>query len=213
MPGTNADTNTVGWTLPTSEADYLSMVVLVNTIGDENVLYNAYPADGTGSVRLMSRARSLHGLEEEAKRFRANVVLIDSEMAPDVKALAQVIHNLRHNREAPIITVELCRDVQWLETFRKLGALVTITSPLSPLELTRLNHELPLAFLKVTQEWLGPDYHPHWSGDELSVIHSGEYHSHTISVWSSKGGVGEVVSGARDRRGLWRGGQSAHTAD
>ena len=183
--------DTLGMPVSASEPDYLGMVVLVNTIGDENVLYNAYPADGTGSVRLMSRARSLHALEEEAKRFRANVVLIDSEMAIDVKALAQVIHNLRHNREYPIITVGLCRDVQWLETFRKLGALVTITSPISPLELTKLNHELPLAFLKVTQERLGPDYHPHWSEGELSVIHSGEYHSHTISVWSSKGGVGK----------------------
>ncbi|NJM42121.1 MAG: hypothetical protein HC853_15905 [Anaerolineae bacterium] len=87
---------------PAQESDYLSMVVLVNTIGDENALYNAYPADGAGSVRLMSRARSLHVLEEEARRFRANVVLIDSNMVEDVKALAQVIPQFANTiREYP----------------------------------------------------------------------------------------------------------------
>jgi pilus assembly protein CpaE len=171
--------------------DYLSIVALVSDIADENLLYNTYPANGTGPIRLMSRVRALYELEQEAHRFRANVVLIDSALADDVRALSQVIHNLRHHPEYPIITVGLCRDAQWLETFRKLGALSVITSPISPLELQKLNGELPLAFMKATQERYLPTYHAYYSEDQLQVIHSGNYQSHTISVWSSKGGVGK----------------------
>jgi pilus assembly protein CpaE len=173
------------------ETTFLSMVVLINSVADENVLYNTYPADGTGPVRLMSRVRALPEVEKEAHRYRANVVLIDSAMVEDVRALAQVIHNLRHHPEQPVITVGLCRDVEWMETFRKLGAFITITSPITPLELTRLNYELPLAFMKATQERYQPTYHAHYSEDALRVIHSGEYQAHTITVWSSKGGVGK----------------------
>ena len=44
-------------TAPTE--DYLSIVALVSDIADENLLYNTYPANGTGPVRLMSRVRAL----------------------------------------------------------------------------------------------------------------------------------------------------------
>lgn len=179
--------------LPTAKSDqaYLSLVVLINSVGDESLLYNAYPADGLGRIRLMARARSLYEVEAETRRFAANVVLIDSQMVEDVKALGQVIHNLRHHAEYPIITVGLCRDAQWLETFRKLGALVVLTAPLSPIELTKLNDELPLAFMQATQERFQPTYQAYYSQDALQVINAGEYQGHTISVWSSKGGVGK----------------------
>ncbi len=180
---------------PERDDSYLSMVVLISSVGDENVLYNTYPADGQGSIRLMSRVRSLHEVEREAHRYRANVVLIDSQMvadAPDgLRALAQVIHALRHHPEYPIVTVGLCHEVEWIETFRKLGAFITITAPITPLELTKLNYELPLAFMRATQERFNPTYHAHFSDDALRVIHSGEYRAHTISVWSAKGGVGK----------------------
>jgi MinD-like ATPase involved in chromosome partitioning or flagellar assembly len=174
-----------------AEETFLSVVALVSELADENVLYNTYPANGTGPVRLMSRVRALYELEKEAHRYRANVVLIDSALVDDVRALAQVIHNLRHHPEYPIITVGLCRDAQWLETFRKLGALIVITSPVSPLELQKLNGELPLAFMKATQERALPTYHAYYAPEQLQIIHSGAYQSHTISVWSSKGGVGK----------------------
>ena len=102
-------------TLPGAKTDqaYLSLVVLVNNVSDENLLYNAYPADGTGRIRLMARARSLYEVEAEAHRFAANVVLIDSQMVEDIKALGQLIHSLRHHAKYPIITIGLCRDAQW----------------------------------------------------------------------------------------------------
>ena len=174
-----------------TEPEYLGMVILINNIADENVLYNNYPADGTGRIRLMSRASALYTLEKEALRFRAHVVLIDSQMVDNIDALGQVIHNLRHHPEYPIITVGLCHTAEWIETFRKLGALITITSPISPLELQKLNGELPLAFMRATQERYLPTYHAHYSPDAMQVINSGEYQGHTISVWSTKGGVGK----------------------
>ena len=90
---------------------YLSLIVLLSTMTDENALYNAYPADGTGRIRLMSRVRVLFELEAEAKRYKANVVLIDSQMIQDageLKALGQIIHSLRYSAEYPIITVGIC---------------------------------------------------------------------------------------------------------
>lgn len=69
--------------------------------------------------------------------------------------------------------------------------LITITSPISPIELQKLNAELPLAFMRATQERYSPTYHAHYSPDAMQVINSGEYQGHTISVWSTKGGVGK----------------------
>ena len=175
------------------------MILLIDSVGDENVLYNAYPGsypgDTNGPIRLMARVRSLHEVEREALRYRANVVLIDSRMVPEgpagVQALGEVIHALRHHPESPIVTVGLCHDVAWADTFHKLGALVTLMAPVTPLTLTQLNYELPLAFMRATQERFSPTYHAHYSDDALRVIHSGEYRAHTISVWSAKGGVGK----------------------
>lgn len=174
-----------------SAPQFLSMVILLDTVRDEATLFNAFPSDGNGKIRLMSRARSLHELESEARRYGAHVVIIDSAMVDNVQALAQVIQNLRTNAAYPIITVGLCHDVAWLETFRKLGALVTITSPISPVELAKLGEELPLAFIQATQERFQPTYHAYYSPEALRVINAGEFHAHTISVWSSKGGVGK----------------------
>ena len=188
-----------GQALPHVTADkFLSMIVLIDSVSDENVLYNAYPGDADGPIRLMARVRSLHEVGREALRYRANVVLIDSRMVPDgptegagVQALGQVIHDLRHHPESPIVTVGLCHDIAWADTFRKLGALVTLMAPVTPLTLTQLNAELPLAFMRATQERFSPTYHAHYSDDALRVIHAGEYRAHTISVWSAKGGVGK----------------------
>ena len=174
-----------------SAPQFLSMVVLIDAVRDETELLKAFPADGTGKIRLMSHARSLHLLEQEAHRYGAHVVIIDSQMADNVPALAQVIQNLRTHPKYPIITVGLCHDAAWVDTFRKLGALVTITSPISPVELAKLAEELPLAFIQATQERFQPTYHAYYSPEALRVINAGEFHAHTISVWSSKGGVGK----------------------
>lgn len=173
---------------------YLSLIVLLSTMTDENALYNAYPADGTGRIRLMSRVRVLSELEAEAKRYKANVVLIDSQMIQDageLKALGQIIHSLRYSAEYPIITVGICYDPMFAETFRRLGALITIRGPITPVELQALNDELPVAFMEAVQERLSPHYHAHYSEDALRIIHSGEFQGHTMSVWSTKGGVGK----------------------
>ena len=114
---------------------FLSMVVLLNTMSDEQTLFNAYPADGTGKIRLMSRVRKLAEIENEVKRYKANVVLIDSEMVRDeasVKALGTIIHSMRHNAEYPIIAVGVCYDALWADTFRRLGAFITINGPITP---------------------------------------------------------------------------------
>ncbi len=81
---------------PAEGDTYLSIVALVSDIADENVLYNTYPANGTGPVRLMSRVRALYELEREAHRYRANVVLIDSALVDDVRALGA-----GHSQPAP----------------------------------------------------------------------------------------------------------------
>lgn len=83
---------------------------------------NHYPAYGTGQIRLLARASALYTLEKEVHRYRAHVVLIDASMIDSIDALGQVIHNLRHHPEYPIITVGLCHNMEWIETFRKLGA-------------------------------------------------------------------------------------------
>ena len=133
-------------------------------------------------------------VDEVVRRYHANVFLIDHQMARGAgagEALITLVQRLRHNPEYPIITFGLCYDPTWVKTFEEAGALGTVNGPLTELELQRLNDELPVAMNKAMQERLRPDYISRFSDSAITLIDSGAWQRQTISVWSTKGGVGK----------------------
>ena len=188
MATSEAQTDTTGSTTILGIVNFLSM------IQDENALYNTYPAQGTSRIRSIARASSLHELEETAYRYKAKIVIIDdrsliSENA--VKAFSEIVHRLRHYAEYPIITVGVCYDPLAVEVFRRAGAFITVRGPLTPIELQLLSDELPVAMMEAVQERLSPTYSNHFSREAMELIMAEGWQGHTLSVWSTKGGVGK----------------------
>lgn len=188
MAISEAQTDTSGSTSILGIVNFLSM------IQDENALYNTYPAQGTSRIRSIARASSLHELEETAYRYKAKIVIIDdrsliSENA--VKAFSEIVHRLRHYAEYPVITVGVCYDPLAVEVFRRAGAFITVRGPLTPIELQLLSDELPVAMMEAVQERLSPTYSNHFSREAMELIMAEGWQGHTLSVWSTKGGVGK----------------------
>ncbi len=174
--------------------NHIRLVSALTTMGDENALFSTYPAAGPNKIRFVARAQSLSDVEEVVRRYHANVFLIDHQMARGAgagEALITLVQRLRHNPEYPIITIGLCYDPTWVKTFEEAGALGTVNGPLTTLELQRLNDELPVAMNKAMQERLRPDYISRFSDGAIKLIDSGAWQRQTISVWSTKGGVGK----------------------
>lgn len=174
--------------------DHIRLVSALTTMSDENALFSAYPAAGPNKLRFVARAQALSEVEEVVRRYRANVFLLDHQMARGAgagEALVTLIQRLRHNPEYPVVTFGLCYDPSWVKTFEEAGALGTVNGPLTALELQRLNDELPVALNKALQERLRPDYISRFSDSAIKLIDSGAWQRQTISVWSTKGGVGK----------------------
>jgi Flp pilus assembly CpaE family ATPase len=177
-----------------ADANHIRLVSALTVMSDENALFNTYPANGPGKVRFVARAQTLSDVEDIVRRYRANVFLIDHQMTHSAgagQALVTLIQRLRHNPEYPIVTFGLCYDPTWVKTFEDAGALGTVAGPLTALELQRLNDELPVALNKAMQERLRPDYISRFSDGAIRLIDSGAWQRQTISVWSTKGGVGK----------------------
>src|SRR5690242_5847596 len=90
----------------TDDTDHIRLVCALTAMGDENALFNAYSTSGAGHIRFMARAQSLSEVEETVRRYRANVLLIDHQVARGDgagQALITLIQRLRHMSEYPVI--------------------------------------------------------------------------------------------------------------
>ncbi|MGQ9889793.1 MAG: AAA family ATPase [Aggregatilineales bacterium] len=171
----------------------IRLVAALTAWADENALFNAY--GGQGPVRLMARASTLAQLEDQVKLHRANVVLIDHQIASGREgdaALVDVIQRLRHNPEYPIITFGVVYDPRWVQVFEDAGALGHISGPITPVQIQQLNDDLPVALQMAYQERLRPDYVHRFSDSALRLIDSGAWQRQDIAIWSPKGGVGKT---------------------
>jgi MinD-like ATPase involved in chromosome partitioning or flagellar assembly len=173
----------------------IRLVAALTAWGDEAALYNAFSSGEGRGIVLVGRAAHLAQLEDQARTYQANVVLIDHQIAKSTegeRALADLIQRLRHNPEYPIVTIGVVYDPKWTQVFESMGALGHITGPIGAQQIEELRNDLPVAIQIAYQERLRPDYVQRFSDSALRIIDSGAWQKHQIAIWSTKGGVGKT---------------------
>jgi Mrp family chromosome partitioning ATPase len=173
----------------------IRLVAALTAWGDEAALYNAFSSGEGRGIVLVGRAAHLAQLEDQARTYQANVVLIDHQIAKSTegeKALADLIQRLRHNPEYPIVTIGVVYDPKWTQIFEQMGALGHVAGPIGPQQIEELRNDLPVAIQIAYQERLRPDYVQRFSDSALRIIDSGAWQKHQIAIWSTKGGVGKT---------------------
>jgi MinD-like ATPase involved in chromosome partitioning or flagellar assembly len=174
----------------------LHLISLVREIGDEAALINAFPTHGDGMLKCVAHARALHQIQEQVDKHDASVVVIDSNVIHEsqgLEAFGRLVRDLHRRARGGVIVVAIAYGSDWVPVFKRCECDVILAGPLNALAMDKLRDEMPGALAGLARKRESGGYTRYLSAEAEALLAQGEYRPQTISVWSTKGGVGKSL--------------------
>jgi MinD-like ATPase involved in chromosome partitioning or flagellar assembly len=174
----------------------LNMISLVREIGDEAALINAFPMHGDGMLKCVAHARALHQIQDQVDKHDAAVVVIDSNVIQEsngLEAFGQLVRDLHRRARGGVIVIAIAYGSDWVPVFKRAECDLIIGGPVNALAIDRIRDEMPGALSALARKRESGTYTRHLSAEAEALLAQGEYRPQSISVWSTKGGVGKSL--------------------